>query len=248
MISTYPMSGFGRVFAPMQAMRPIMAMARFLFVFALALHCAGCKEQLAKFLPKGRASGDATASVKPGRGEQVCFDCAGKGHVRCGAGGCQNGQTECPAPCLKLSRGKWEHMTVPGHAAHELWQKFPKPGGGFDAWNDHHVGEVVRTERGISRNVGKCTTCQGTTKVQCTKCAGKGTQSCFVCDGKAVVPAGWTSTDNPRLNNHPDLIRLRDGRSFIGRIAMQSGAFCTIRTRDGKMIDVNSADIVSEKP
>jgi hypothetical protein len=86
----------------------------------------------------------------------------------------------------------------------------------------------------------------GTTKLQCPKCLGKGTQTCFVCEGKAVVPATWTSTDNPRLNNHPDLIRLKDGRSFIGRIAMQAGSLSTIRTRDGKMIEVNSTEIVTK--
>src|SRR5688500_5818565 len=132
---------FGRVFALWLRMRPGIATVRFLFVLALVFHCAGCKEQLARFR-QSRASGEATASVKPGKGEQVCFDCAGKGQLKCGAGGCQNGQTECPAPCLKMSRGKWEPLKVAGHAADELWQKFPRASGGYDAGDAQHAGGV----------------------------------------------------------------------------------------------------------
>jgi hypothetical protein len=211
----------------------------------LSLFGLGCKEQLAKFTNPATASA-RTVTATPGRGEQLCFECNGKGHVACGAGGCQSGQAECPDPCMKLSRGKWEHMQVAGHKPDELWQKFPKANGGYMAWNHHHVGEVIQAQGGEPRSIGKCQTCKGTTKVQCTKCAGKGTQTCFICDGKAVVPADWTRANNPRLNNHPDLIRLRDGRSFIGRIAMQAGTLSTIRTRDGKTIDVNSADILTK--
>jgi hypothetical protein len=205
-------------------------------VLFLSFLCAGCKEQTG---PDGRV-------LKPRKGEKFCFECAGKGNVSCGAGGCQSGQAECPGPCLKLSRGKWEHMEVAGHAPSELWQKFSKADGGYLAWNHHHVGEVIQTDDGMPRNIGKCPTCSGTTKIQCAKCLGKGAQPCFVCEGKAVVPKAWTSADNPRLNNHPDLIRLRDGRRVIGRIAMQAGSSCTIRTRDGKMIEVSSADILSK--
>lgn len=99
-------------------------------------------------------------------------------------------------------------------------------------------------EGGVARNAGKCQTCLGTTKVKCKTCNGQGTQVCYICDGKRVVPASWTANENPKLASQPDLIRLRDGRVVLGRVAMQTGSFCTIRTRDGKMIEVSSADIL----
>lgn len=203
--------------------------------------------QLALVLFLCTACRDRTAGpVKPRKGEQVCFECGGKRHLTCVARGCQKGHIECPSPCLKLSQGQWERLDVVGHAPDELWQKFPKAGGGYEAWNHHHVGEVIQTEGGNPRNIGKCQTCKGTSRVPCRTCLGKGAQACFVCEGKAVVPAAWTSANNPRINNHPDLIRLRDGRAFVGRIAMQAGSFSTIRTRDGRLIDVSTGDILAK--
>jgi len=214
-------------------MRHTIVAARWVVLIAGILLCSACREQRAG-LPK------------PGKKEQICFECGGNRHSVCGASGCRNGHIECPGPCLKMSRGKWEPLEVKGHSPKELWQKFPKAQGGYEAWNQNHVGEIIQIEGGLPRNIGKCPTCKGAARIACAKCAGKGTVTCFICEGKAVVPAAWTAANNPRLDNHPDLIKLRDGRTFIGRIAMQSGSSCTIRTRDGQMIDVASADILNK--
>src|SRR5688572_10284666 len=206
----------------------------------------GCKPGSFRLGRDGESSTTAKEPPKVGKDEQVCFECKASGRVACGTGGCQAGQMECPSPCLKLSRGKWEHMEVPGHKPDGLWQKFPDGPGRRKAWNNNHVGEVVLVTKGVARNTGQCKTCLGTTKVKCKMCNGQGTQTCYICDGKRVVAASWTANSNPKLASQPDLIRLRDGRSVLGRIAMQAGNFCTIRTRDGKMIEVNSTDIVSK--
>jgi hypothetical protein len=206
----------------------------------------GCKPGSSRLGQAGESSTAAKEAPKVAKDEQVCFECNASGRMACGTGGCQAGQMECPSPCLKLSRGKWEHMDMAGHKADELWQKYPNGPGRTIAWNHHHVGEVVLVENGVAHNAGQCQTCLGSTKVKCKMCNGQGTQTCYICDGKTVVPASWTVNSNPKLASQPDLIRLRDGRSVLGRIAIQAGKFCTIRTRDGKMIEVNSADIVSK--
>ena len=90
----------------------------------------------------------------------------------------------------------------------------------------------------------KAPRCGGTAKVKCPICDGRGQQTCEVCEGKKIIPAAWTATDNPWLNRQPDLIRLKDGRALLGRVAMRTGTKCTLKTRDGKMVDVDAADIL----
>jgi len=46
------------------------------------------------------------------------------------------------------------------------------------------------------------------------------------------------------LDRQPDLIRLKDGRSLLGRIATRIGTKYTIKTRDGKLVEVDAADIL----
>src|SRR5262245_53219691 len=70
---------------------------------------------------------DPNVAAQPGApsaAQQTCFNCAGAGLVPCRAPGCIAGKVECPGPCLKLSRGTWIHMNVPGHSPNELWIKF----------------------------------------------------------------------------------------------------------------------------
>src|SRR4051812_35183602 len=123
-----------------------------------------------------------TKLVGPGKDEKSCFACKGDGAVPCHAG-CVSGKMDCPNPCLKLSRGAWIHMEVAGHDPNELWQKFPNQSGlgGYQAWTQGHLGEVIQYQNGVAANVGKCTVCGGTTKVTCKTCAGTGKQTCEVC-------------------------------------------------------------------
>src|SRR5947209_4063809 len=108
---------------------------------ALLLSAPGCSKK-----PSGEA--DATAATNrasdEGRltsldaGQKVCFGCDGKGVAPCRAAGCAAGQMECPGSCLRLSRGRWEHMEVAGHGPTEVWQKFPNGPGQWTFWNQHH--------------------------------------------------------------------------------------------------------------
>ena len=184
----------------------------------------------------------------PGSGEKVCFACQGEGTVPCREPGCVNGQVDCPGPCLKLSRGTWIHMDVPGHDPSELWQKFPDQNGqgGYQAWNQHHVGEVITYQNGVAINIGKCNVCGGTGKVTCSVCKGTGKVTCSVCNGKKFIPAAWTPTNNPWFNSQPDVIRLADGRVLLGRVAAAMGDDRTIVTRDKKILHVKASDILPQ--
>ena len=214
-------------------------------IFAVALF-AGCDKPAAPSpTSAGAASAPGAAAIAgPGKDEKVCFGCSGLATVPCRARGCVAGKVECPGPCLRLNRGTWIHMNVAGHDPSELWQKFPQAGGGYQAWNHHHVGDVVVIQKGMPVNTGPCKLCGGTTRVDCTTCKGQGKQTCEICGGKKFIPVAWTSSDNPWLNSQPDLIRLKDGRMLLGKVAVSSGDDRGIKTRDGKIIHVNVSDIL----
>jgi hypothetical protein len=217
--------------------------------FLAALLFAGCGKP--PETPKSPApaitnAATAPAEAGPGPGEKVCFACKGEGTVACRVPGCKDGQVDCPGPCLKMSRGAWIHMDVAGHDPNELWQKFPNQSGqgGYQAWNQNHVGEVVVYQNGVAVNTGKCKICGGSTRVTCSACKGTGTQTCPICDGKKFIPVAWTITDNPFFNRQPDVIRLADGRVLLGRVAATVGDDATIVTRDKKILHVKTSDLL----
>src|SRR5881398_698648 len=84
--------------------------------------------------PKSSTAETTATEATPDKDHQACFACDGKGIMACKAG-CAAGQVECPGPCLKLTRGSWQHMEVTGHPASDLWQKFPDGPGQWTAWN-----------------------------------------------------------------------------------------------------------------
>ena len=218
-----------------------------LFSTALLVGSSGCSRKTpAETDVSGGANraSDEVHPIVPDADDQICFACDGKGMAPCRAPGCTGGQIECPGSCLRLSRGKWEHMQVAGHGPNELWQKFPNGPGKWTSWNQNHVGEVIAIRDGKAVNLGKCPTCGGSTKVKCPVCAGSGQQTCEFCDGKKIVPATWTPTDNPVLNRQPDLIRFKDGRVLLGRVALKLGTKYTIKTRDGKTVEVDATEIL----
>jgi hypothetical protein len=182
----------------------------------------------------------------PGPGEKVCFACKGEGTVACRVPGCVNGQVDCPGPCLKLSHGTWIHMDVPGHGPNELWQKFPDLDGrgGYYAFSQNHLGEVIVYQNVRAVSTGKCKICGGTGKVKCDVCKGTGKVTCPICNGKKFIPGAWTPTDNPWFNSQPDVIRLADGQVLLGRVAASAGGERTIITRDKKILHVKTSDIL----
>lgn len=221
------------------------------------LLCAGCGKPASDSAKASGQSGSKPAEAGapeqtappvngPEKDQKACFACNGEGAVACRAPGCKSGKVDCPAPCLKLTRGTWVHMNVAGHSPDELWQKFPNSSGkgGYQAWNQHHVGEVVVMQNGQAVNIGQCKVCGGTTKAACTICKASGKRTCDICTGKKFVPLSWTPTDNPWLNSQPDLLRLTDDRVLLGKVVLSSGEDRTIRTRDGKITHVDASEIL----
>jgi hypothetical protein len=175
---------------------------------------------------------------------QPCFQCNGSGKSRCGVPSCKGGKANCPSPCLKPDDGTWVRMNVAGHPPTDLWKKFPKRGG-YTSWNQNHAGEVVQMQNGEPVNIGKCTVCGGTTKVQCSACKGAGQVTCPICDGKKVAPQSWSAFDNPKMKNRPSRFTLKNGRAIVGRKTAVLGSSVSIKT-EKETITVEAGDIVSE--
>jgi len=74
----------------------------------------------------------------------------------------------CPATCLKATDPGWAPLA--GHPG-ELWMKFPNASGqgGYQAWSQHHIGQLITYVNGIAQNQGVCPTCGGTGKVPVLK-------------------------------------------------------------------------------
>lgn len=219
----------------------------------LCLMLAGCGEPADNTKPAKKADSAKTTSsaattppvATPGKDEQTCFECKGVGTGSCRA--CVKGKAECPGPCMRLTKGTWVHMNVAGHDPKELWQQFRGSGGkGGQAWNQNHVGEVVVIQNGEPVNIGPCKICGGTTRVTCPTCKGEGRQACPICEGRKVVPLAWTATDNLWFNRQPDIIRIKDGRVLLGKVAATVGSEVILRLRDGKTMRVNQADVLSK--
>jgi hypothetical protein len=179
-------------------------------------------------------------------GTKTCFNCGGSGKAACSAPGCKKGFVDCPGPCLKLSRGTWEHMHVEGHSDSDVWQRFQQSDGTSRSWNQGHVGQVIEMQGGQAVNIGNCKICGGTGKVKCSECAGTGEIPCSICDGKKFVPENWTAFNNPKLKNPPKTIQLKDGRTIMGKIESRVGSVVYIRTESGKQEEVSAQNIVSE--
>lgn len=180
----------------------------------------------------------------PPPGEKICFACAGKGTIKCLAPGCVDGMVDCPGACLKLDRGNWIHLDVPGHPPTDIWQKFYQADGSYMAYNQNHVGHVIQMQNGKAVDTGPCPLCGGTGKVPCSVCKGTGQETCLICGGKKFIPAAWTATDNPWLNRQPDLIRFTDGHVMFGKVVSTVGSDVTIKGRDGKWLHVDAANLV----
>lgn len=193
--------------------------------------------------PPSVAAEPASPPAGPKADEKICFACKGTGSIKCMAG-CVDGKVDCPGNCLRLNRGVWVHMDVPGHPATDLWQKFTQPDGSYTAYTQGHVGHVIALRGGKAEDTGPCPVCGGTTKVTCKICKGTGSQVCLICEGKKFVPIAWSPMDNPWLNRQSNLIRLTDGRAMLGKVVSTVGEEITIRTQDGKFVHVKASDIV----
>jgi hypothetical protein len=180
----------------------------------------------------------------PKEGVKICFACNGTGTIKCVAPGCVNGMVDCPGPCLKLDRGVWIHMDVPGHPPTDVWQKFNEPDGSYAAYSQNHVGHVIAMQNGKAVDTGPCAICGGSGKVPCKVCKGTGRVTCPICEGQKFIPVAWTPTNNPWLDKQPDLIRLASGQVMFGKIMHSNDTELTIKTRDGRWIHVAVTNIL----
>jgi hypothetical protein len=216
--------------------------------FLVALLFSGCGKppEPAKSPAPATTNAAPAEASGPAPGEKDCFACKGEGIVACRAPGCAEGKVDCPQPCLKLSRGAWIHMNVAGHDPSELWQKFPDRDGrgGYYAFSQNHLGEIVEYQGNRAVSIGKCQVCGGTTKVMCNACKGSGKQTCPICGGKKFIPVAWNPTNNPWFDSQPDVIRLADGRVLLGRVAATVGDDLTIVTRDKKILHVKTSEVL----
>ena len=150
-------------------------------------------------------------------------------------------------------------MNVPGHDPKELWQKHTGSKG-WHAWTSDHVGEVIEIRNGMPENIGKCPLCGGEATVLCKACQGTGTIVCPTCHGNKVVPMRVVSVATPQTAKprqqtslaiqpspvKPRLIRLRDGRTFIGQIIISDPKVSWIKTSDGKTVEVPTKSIIRD--
>jgi hypothetical protein len=218
----------------------------------LALALAGC-DHAGLTQPNGSDAGQPnssqsarteTANVPP-KGMKVCFQCGGSDKTACVAPGCKNGAVDCAGPCLKLSRGTWEHRSVDGHPDTDLWQGFHMVNATTRYWNQNHVGEVIEMRDGMAENIGKCRLCGGTARAKCAVCGGTGRVACPICEGKGFVPEAWTAFNNPKQKNRPSSIQLKGGRTIYAKIESRIGSRVYIRTESGKQEELLADDIVS---
>jgi hypothetical protein len=194
------------------------------------------------------AVGATAGPESPGTNEttKACFQCNGTGKSKCTAPTCLNGQVDCPAPCIKLRKGRWvKRPDLNRPDPNETLQ--PIIVQGQEMWvSSHHEG--VRYAWGADGHgaMSTCTVCNGTTRVQCKVCQGKGIITCPVCDGKKVVLASWTAFDNPKMKNRPSRFKLKDGSVVVGYKKMASGSEIILRAEKGD-VKLQTADVVSEE-
>ena len=120
---------------------------------------------------------------------ETCKDCGGAGAFYCTNKKCDEGQVDCPMPCMKLSVGRWT-KNKDGLRIRTF------PGG---AWvSEHHLGELFDTKGGAMNSLGKCTTCGGTTKVDCSDCGGLAYKICQTCYFEGKIGPACPTCENGR--------------------------------------------------
>ena len=123
-----------------------------------------------------------------------------QGTATCTAKGCKDGQTPCPATCIKRDSPGWHKRKNNGFPEDYLWLEFKLTDGTGRSMfiSDRHMGELVEYEEGRPVVRGTCPTCQATSRVPCATC--KGTKNCTVCTGAgALRPRQRRSSPSPTL-------------------------------------------------
>ncbi len=127
-----------------------------------------------------------------------CETCAGKGTTGpCKSANCVGGQIPCPDPCLKAAS-----FSGQPDADGKRWRQFRGKSGTLRI-SDAHVGELVITEKGDPAMKGKCSRCDGTTRVPDPACRGSGLTTCKPCNGKCVTGPACAVCSDGAVNCTP---------------------------------------------
>ena len=204
--------------------------------------------------------------AKTGKPLITCPTCEGNGSTKCPVKGCDNGQVECNGPCLRLTGGHWIKDERLGHGPDYLWAEFTTVRGKAYI-GQAHVGEIIEIQNGRAVSVGRCKVCRGTTRMPCPICHGSGIVACPTCHGQRKIPdPSAAPSDQPpapvaanrRADAAPmpvatptptplppimEVIRLKNGKVIAGQIVIRDETVTTIRTPDGKSIQVPTKSI-----
>lgn len=135
------------------------------------------------FLASPTVAADETSVI-------ACATCRGTG--ACQAKGCKEGKTPCPATCLKKDAPGWTTKKIDGYPDGMLWMVFEyRDEAGkkkWQAYSQHHVGELIEFEKGQPVNRGRCPKCEGSSRVTCATC--KGDAKCKTCGGSGKIAVG----------------------------------------------------------
>lgn len=110
----------------------------------------------------------------PAKLDKNCPTCKGELLVDCKAPRCDKGKVPCPKPCLKLTDAGWFDR------GGEKWRRFPEKGGFYEV-SEHHVGQLVVTDKDGRKSTVPCPTCGGTAQIDCPVCHGTAKMPCPVC-------------------------------------------------------------------
>lgn len=204
-------------------------------------------EDFKKHLPSSSSSSAPKIDPVTGRPLIPCVPCAGTGRIKCSILRCKAGKVECDGPCLKLSKGIWIRNDKLSPDKDKLWITFPQRRGAH-YFSDAYLGYVIVMRDGMAINTGPCQECDATTLVPCKVCRGKGSLICPDCKGEKLVPdmrprppkaaSGETPPNQP-----PETVRLKDGKTVVGYIAVRDPKFLIVRKEDGQTIQIFTKDL-----
>ncbi len=170
-----------------------------------------------------------------------CPQCDATGEMKCAVTGCRKGKAPCARTCLKKSEA-WERMKVDGHPEAEMWVKvYTADKSTFVTFPQKNMGHLIENDAGgVPRDKGVCPDCKGTGVSTCAVCKGTALVPCTMCQGSKEVASSVAKEfiakrDKARAAS---AITLTDGTVIYGKVVMRTPTTVTVKTDDGKTIDV----------
>lgn len=150
----------------------------------LADLCEQCHGERTMLCPTCKGTMHDPASGKD------CKTCKGELLVDCKAPKCKEGKTPCPAPCIKLTEGRWYMKDG------KKWRDFHFAGGLNASVSEGHAGQVFDANGQLA---GECPTCGGKTVIDCPTCKGIGKVPCPTCSARKDAPPCPDKCDHGRV-------------------------------------------------